>query len=140
MMLNVEVCVGSMVVLSTVMLRVNDTDWNCCFVTMRVPGVDEEVLVSFMKNNLSVYLEGKNKYIKNKTFSRNTTYATFVRLSLHKSYFNIFFSKLTPTLLSGLSTLLTVNVPSAFTVKRLSSVLKRITVRSVQSVKPTGKG
>lgn len=117
MMLNVEVCVGSMVVLSTVMLRVNDTDWNCCFVTMRVPGVDEEVLVSFMKNNLSVYLEGKNKYIKNKTFSRNTTYATFVRLSLHKSYFNIFFSKLTPTLLSGLSTLLTVNVPAAFTVK-----------------------
>lgn len=58
-MLNVEVCVGSMVVLSTVMLRVNDTDWNCYFVTMRVPGVDEEVLVSFMKNNLSVYLEGK---------------------------------------------------------------------------------
>lgn len=51
-MLNVEVCVGSMVVLSTVMLRVNDTDWNCCFVTMRVAGVDEEVLVSFMKNNL----------------------------------------------------------------------------------------
>lgn len=81
-----------------------------------------------------------NKYIKNKTFSRNTTYATFVRLSLHKSYFNIFFSKLTPTLLSGLSTLLTVNVPSAFTVKWLSSMLKRITVRSVQSVKPTGKG
>lgn len=58
-MLNVEVCVGSMVVLSTVMLRVNDTDWNCYFVTMRVPGVDEEVPVSFMKNNLSVYLEGK---------------------------------------------------------------------------------
>lgn len=64
-MLNVEVGVGSMVVLSTVMsmvmLRVNDTDWNCYFVTLRVPGVDEEVPVSFMKNNLSFYLEGKNK-------------------------------------------------------------------------------
>lgn len=53
-MLNVEVCVGSMV-----MLRVNDTDWNCYFVSLRVPGVDEEVPVSFMKNNLSVYLEKK---------------------------------------------------------------------------------
>lgn len=57
----VVVYVVFMVVLSTfmtiVILRVNNTDCYCDFVTLWVPGVDEEGLVSFMKNNLSVYLE-----------------------------------------------------------------------------------
>lgn len=44
---------------STVMLIMNYPDWNCYFLTLRVPWVDEEILVSIIKNNFSVYLESK---------------------------------------------------------------------------------
>lgn len=78
-----NVCVVFMVVLSTfmaiivsmVMLRMNYTDWNCYSLTMRIPGVDEEVLKSFMKNNFFVYLEGL----------KNNLYLEYKKHPLHSS-------------------------------------------------------